>query len=106
MYVHSVQVLRNAIARRHPTRIVPRESCLIFLFCLQVTDYSHVLDPWGHSLGLEVGRQCLYGATNIKMTIHYKYCSKIWGIPAVNLIFANRYERVYTCVCVYIYVYV
>mmetsp|Transcript_59071 Transcript_59071/g.144909 ORF Transcript_59071/g.144909 Transcript_59071/m.144909 type:complete len:573 (+) Transcript_59071:106-1824(+) len=55
----------------------------------QVTDYSHVLDPWGHGLGLEVGRQCLYGKTDIQNTKAYKYCSKIWGHPAPNLIYAN-----------------
>ncbi len=57
---------------------------------MQITDYAHVLDPWGHSLGLEVGRQCLYGKKNIKNTLQYKYCSKIWGTPASVLIFANR----------------
>ncbi len=58
---------------------------------MQITDYSHILDPWGNSLGLDVGKQCLYGKKDIKASKHYKYCSKIWGIPAPNLIYANRY---------------
>ena len=53
----------------------------------QITEYVHVLDPWGQALGREVGNTCLYGVSDIKESQAYKQCVKIWGYPGENLWF-------------------
>ena len=49
-----------------------------------VTDYQHFFDPWGSSLGPDVGTTCHFGKPNndveeLKKTRAYKYCQKIQG---------------------------
>mmetsp|Transcript_59910 Transcript_59910/g.122971 ORF Transcript_59910/g.122971 Transcript_59910/m.122971 type:complete len:561 (-) Transcript_59910:112-1794(-) len=53
----------------------------------QITEYVHVLDPWGQALGLEVGNECRYGVGNIEASRAYKYCRKTWGYPGPYLWF-------------------
>ena len=51
-------------------------------FYEDVTDYEHYLDPWGASLGQDIGTTCKYGKIGLLQSRAYKYCSKIWGYPA------------------------
>ena len=53
-----------------------------------MTDYTHPLDPW-NALGLDVGRTCYFGTTNITSTNQYKYCEKIWGYTGPTLIYVD-----------------
>jgi hypothetical protein len=47
----------------------------------QLTDYTHVLDPWGNALGVDVGTSCLYGRTALRESRAYRYCRLAWGAP-------------------------
>jgi len=55
----------------------------------QITEYVHVLDPWGQALGRDVGTRCLYGVRDIKKSRAYEWCRKAWGYPGEYLWFNN-----------------
>ena len=56
------------------------------IFYEDVTDYEHYLDPWGASLGQDIGTTCKYGKIGLLQSRAYKYCSAIWGYPAAVLV--------------------
>lgn len=53
----------------------------------QITEYTHLLDPWGAGLGYENGNVCSYGKTDIENSEAKKQCEKIWGTPGIKLWF-------------------
>ena len=55
-------------------------------FYEDVIDYEHYLDPWGASLGQDIGTTCKYGKIGLLQSRAYKYCSAIWGYPAAVLV--------------------
>jgi hypothetical protein len=59
----------------------------------QLSDYTHVLDPWGNGLGLDVGRTCAYGRRGITASRAYKYCRRIWGTPGEGGVRGGREEE-------------
>ena len=50
----------------------------------QLRDYTHVLDPYGNALGVDVGRSCLYGRTALNRSRAYRYCRPAWAAPGTR----------------------
>jgi len=50
----------------------------------QVTEYVHVLDPYGH-MDYDVGRTCTYGVTGISRSRAAKYCQEPYSHSAATL---------------------
>ena len=50
----------------------------------QLSDYTHVLDPYGNALGVDVGRSCLYGRTALNRSRAYRYCRPAWAAPGTR----------------------
>lgn len=60
-------------------------------FYTDVTDYQHFFDPWGSSLGPDVGTTCHLGKPNddlklLKTSRAYKYCSEIQGYSGSTIL--------------------
>jgi len=67
-------------------------------FYEDVTDFQHFFDPWGSSLGPDIGTSCSLGKPNdsvqeMEKTTAYKYCKVIMGYSAPRIFYALALKK-------------